>query len=538
MLHALELENFKAFGKRSRIPFAPITLIFGENSAGKSSILQVLNLLKQTRESRDVSAPIAPRTENGIVDLGSFKELIFDHDLERTLSVRIEIKLDVHLSIEFRFKRPSLTEEVLLDQIFIFRKKTPRCIAKFKPVDKSLEFEDFRRGSRFFLNPFLVEKQGYAQSKIPTLKCEWLTKAKAFWLPEFNWCQENSEKIINWINEEKNSLEEFLNRQKETYKTNSPTKSEDLFNESYGQHIHELKSLKDNLDFFKKEYDLNDYICKRRTDEMKTVIGLQGFLPAAIGYSNNITRPLSYIHYRSTDSFDLGDIVMGAGHALETTLESLFPMGPFRRPPERWYIFTGTSPQDVGYRGDLLPDLLFRRPELVEDTNKWLDRLEIGYELDVKPVGTDAGDLFEVRLIDTRRNERVNVALPDVGFGISQLLPFVVQSLVSEKQIISIEQPEVHVHPRLQADLGDLLAAAIQKPRQNQFIIETHSEHLILRLQRLVYEKKINPNDISVIYVSRGAEGAKSQRLRLDEEGDFIDDWPKGFFPERLRELR
>ena len=68
--------------------------------------------------------------------------------------------------------------------------------------------------------------------------------------------------------------------------------------------------------------------------------------------------------------------------------------------------------------------------------------------------------------------------------------------------------------------------------------METHSEHLILRLQRLVREKKIKPEDVSVIYVSRGPEGAKSERLRLDEEGDFIDEWPDGFFPERLRELR
>ncbi len=538
MLHSLELENFKAFGERARIPFAPITLIFGENSAGKSSILQALNLLKQTRESRDVSAPIAPRTENGIVDLGSFKELIFDHDLERTLSMRIEIKLDVYFSIEFRFKRPSLTEEVLLDQVMIYKNKTPRCIAKFKPIDKPLEFEEIRRGTRFLFNPFIVEKQGYAQSRMPTLKCDWLTKAKLFWEHEFNWCQENSEKVINLIKEEKNRLEEHLNRLKETYKRIDQKKSEDSFKDSYRQELQELKSLKQNIDFFTKEYDLNEYISKRHADEMRTIVGLQGFLPAAIGYQENITRSLSFIHYRSSDPLDLGEIVMDTASALETTLESLFPMGPFRRPPERWYIFTGTSPQDVGYRGDLLPDLLFRRPELVEDTNKWLERLEIGYQLEVKPVGTDAGDLFEVRLIDTRRKERVNVALPDVGFGISQLLPFVVQSLVSEKQIISIEQPEVHVHPRLQADLGDLLAAAIQKPRQNQFIIETHSEHLILRLQRLVYEKKINPNDISVIYVSRGAEGAKSQRLRLDEKGNFIDNWPSGFFTERLKELR
>ena len=66
---------------------------------------------------------------------------------------------------------------------------------------------------------------------------------------------------------------------------------------------------------------------------------------------------------RKTDeiTFDVGEVTIAAGRALEGALEALFPMGPFRRPPERWYIFTGTSPQDVGYRGDLLPDLLFRR---------------------------------------------------------------------------------------------------------------------------------------------------------------------------------
>ncbi|MYA70749.1 AAA family ATPase [Candidatus Poribacteria bacterium] len=161
----------------------------------------------------------------------------------------------------------------------------------------------------------------------------------------------------------------------------------------------------------------------------------------------------------------------------------------------------------------------------------------MGYQLEVKSVGSDSSDLFEVRLIDTRRKEPVSVALPDVGFGVSQLLPFIVQSLASDRRIISIEQPEVHVHPKLQADLGDLLAEAIKEPRQNRFIIETHSEHLILRLQRLVRKKEIKPEDISVIYVSRRPEGAKAERLHLDEAGDFIDEWPNGFFLERLREL-
>src|ERR1700730_13935647 len=93
MLRSIQLENFKPFGQRTIIPLAPITLIFGQNSAGKSSILQSLSLLKQTRDSREAEAILLPRTDNGFVDFGSFQELIFDHDLSKTLCIRLEMSL-------------------------------------------------------------------------------------------------------------------------------------------------------------------------------------------------------------------------------------------------------------------------------------------------------------------------------------------------------------------------------------------------------------------------------------------------------------
>ena len=128
------------------------------------------------------------------------------------------------------------------------------------------------------------------------------------------------------------------------------------------------------------------------------------------------------------------------------------------------------------------------------------------------------------------------MSLHDVGFGVSQLLPIIVQSLTKEPQTILLEQPELHIHPRLQADLGNLFAEGALE-RQKQFIIETHSEHLVLRLQRLVREGKLFPEEISILYVSPGGEGSVVTPLRLDEDGDFIDEWPDGFFPERLREI-
>ena len=541
MLHALELENFKAFGKRARIPFAPITLIFGENSAGKSTILQALNLLKQTRESREAGALLLPRDENGIVDLGSFQEMIFDHDLKRTLSIRVETKVDRQLAVEFSFKRPSLEEEVLLDQIEVYYDEPSKCIAKFQPSEATVESEVFWEGTSFLYNPFFRDPRGFPPSKISAIKYVWLTDEVEYWEPEFEWCKENKKDVVSWFEEEKLELEEFFRYQMNAEDGNEQKRSEEELREFHRRIQRELEFLDVDIKFFSLDFDLESYISNRRKEEMNTLLGVQGFLPVGVVSRERLTRVGTLLRRRADDiTFDVSGIAIAAGGALEGTLESLFPMGPFRRGPERWYIFTGTSPQDVGYRGDLLPDLLFRRPKLVEDTNGWLKRLDVGYELKVKPVGTDSGDLFEVRLIDTRRKgkKNIDVALPDVGFGISQLLPFIVQSLVSEKQIISIEQPEVHVHPKLQADLGDLLAEAIKEPRQNQFIVETHSEHLVLRLQRRVYEKKIKPEDVSIIYVSRGPEGAKLQRLHLDEEGDFVDEWPDGFFPERLRELR
>ena len=537
MLQSLELENFKAFGERARIPFAPITLIFGENSAGKSTILQALNLLKQTRESREAGALLLPRTESGIADLGSFQEMLFDHNPKKILSIRVTTKKERELAIEFKFKRSSRGPEVLLVQIGIYDGKSSKHIATFRPSGSTIGPEEFWMGVGFFRS-----SSGLLPSKVTPVKCVRLTKAAAYWKPEFEWCRENKDEIISQLNDEKSDLEDMLKHRIDGENSSERERSDDESQRFVKKLREDLDSLGIDIEFFSSDFDLKTYISERYKEKVKTVLGVEGFLPVGIISSERnpvIARSHSILSWKSDDpAFDIAQLAMVSGHALEQTLTALFPMGPFRRAPERWYIFRGTSPQDVGYRGDLLPDLLFRRPELVEEANEWLKRLDMGYELEVKPVGTDSNDLFELRLIDTRRKERVNVALSDVGFGISQLLPFVVQCLVSEKQIISIEQPEVHVHPRLQADLGELLAEAIKEPRQNRFIVETHSEHLILRLQRLVRKKFLKPEDISVIYISRGPEGAESRRLRLDEGGNFIDNWPKGFFLERLRELR
>jgi len=149
MFKLLELENFKAFGERARIEFAPITLIFGENSAGKSTILQSLCLLKQSIEARGHGAPLCPRVEGGIVDLGSFRELLFDHDTDRTLSLRVDLANDSgspkhdeptprrpeSSGLEFRFRWAKTQKEVQLRELRVFTSDSEQETAVYGATD-------------------------------------------------------------------------------------------------------------------------------------------------------------------------------------------------------------------------------------------------------------------------------------------------------------------------------------------------------------------------------------------------------------------
>jgi hypothetical protein len=419
---------------------------------------------------------------------------------------------------------------VSLLRVQLFDPATDECLARFDHTEITKELR------RMASMPFRPDRR-ISASSVRAARCSYVTKNPALWASAFEALQGRKETLIKVMSELRKMTE-----LKASDEEPNPEVREDVIFERFGKVS--LADLDQAIEFYQSDYNIEQFIERFHPHQLQSIIALEGFIPIRGLAHSGTPRPELLAHEmigrpsRLDWVLDIGQIAASAGRAVEQTLAALFPLGPFRTAPERWYIFTGTCPRDVGYRGHLLPDLLFRRGELVDNANRWLERLDIGYQISIRPLGPEANDLFEVRLVDTRRHPPIDVALPDVGFGISQFLPFLVQSLAANDQIISIEQPEVHIHPRLQADLGDLLAECIREPRQNQFIIETHSEHLALRLQRLVRLKTLMPRDISVVYVSRGPNGATVQPLRLDEEGDFIDDFPGGFFPERLRELR
>ena len=109
--------------------------------------------------------------------------------------------------------------------------------------------------------------------------------------------------------------------------------------------------------------------------------------------------------------------------------------------------------------------------------------------------------------------------------------------------MLAIEQPEIHLHPKLQADLGDVFIESALGENQNRFLLETHSEHMILRILRRIREQSrtpeptITPDDVCVLYVNPTEGGVTVSPMRISPDGQFLDPWPGGFFTERLVEM-
>ncbi len=145
-----------------------------------------------------------------------------------------------------------------------------------------------------------------------------------------------------------------------------------------------------------------------------------------------------------------------------------------------------------------------------------------------------AASMTRLRLWDVDR--RVAVSLQDVGYGVSQVIPVLATAYAAENTIILIEQPEIHLHPALQAELADVFIESATGEQENTFVLETHSEHLILRLLRRIREGALQPDDVAVLFVEPTPAGSQVRHLAIDEDGDFIDEWPGGFFEESFHE--
>ena len=145
------------------------------------------------------------------------------------------------------------------------------------------------------------------------------------------------------------------------------------------------------------------------------------------------------------------------------------------------------------------------------------------------------GEQASITLLDKRQTE---VTLVDVGFGINQVLPVIIEGIgATPGSIICVEQPEIHLHPRLQAKLADMVVETAHEGKQ--WIIETHSEMLIRQIQTRIAnpDDELQESDVSVVYVLRGDESSTIEPLDLDSYGEFKEKWPEGFFDDASKKI-
>ena len=278
----------------------------------------------------------------------------------------------------------------------------------------------------------------------------------------------------------------------------------------------------------------------------------------------------------------LSEIILGPVRLTRDHLTQMTYIGPLREVPPRNFQPQITPDESRWATGISAWDKLYRSGGLVRLVNEWisdqnrlgtkckLERTEfkkifVSSELDrLLENGDDGINFAEVQdlYLDLATHTELKVrdlqtdlllAPSDVGIGISQMIPIVVGAINVRGGILAIEQPELHVHPSIQVGMGDLFIFGIQNYSNaltepgKTLIIETHSEHIILRLLRRIRETKENElpsnveefsaENLSVIFVEMGKNGVEFSQLRVDEEGDFIDQWPQGFFEERIEEL-
>ena len=175
--------------------------------------------------------------------------------------------------------------------------------------------------------------------------------------------------------------------------------------------------------------------------------------------------------------------------------------------------------------------------------NTWLKQLGLEYTANVQPERTIASQkslptLPRWSFTLTHTSNKTILGMQDVGFGVGQVIPVAIEVATLGDGILLLEQPELHLHPAMQATVGQMLADAVQASKTGQIIAETHSEHLVLRMMRLVRERKLSHTSLQILYVDQDADGKSTVvELPLDKYGEFEADWPRGFFDERLNEL-
>lgn len=453
MFKKLRIQNFKGWKDTGEIRMAPITLLFGANSSGKSSIGQFLMMLKQTVESSDRRAVFFPGSRNTAIQLGSYQEMVFQRDIQHRIAFSYEWELNTSLKVT-------------------------------NPATKG-------------------QKKTYSGDHL------------------------SFEAEVALGEEEQHSL--TVNRLE--YKLFKKEESLDSLSISM---VYEPD--KKTYEVAAEKYDL-----KRNTGRVWPIgkpVRFYGFPDEVFAYYQNAR------------------LAQGLNLEHEKLFRSLYYLGPLRTRTERIYSWTGIEPDSVGYVGEnaiaailsaknrkmMLGPKRSAKPfdEVIAQQLKAMGLIE---RFEVKKISEQI-QAYEVKVQAKGSNDLVN--LPDVGVGVSQVLPVIVQCFYAPPgSVIIMEQPEIHLHPSAQSALADVVIDAIlsrekfgrsSQNRNIQLIIETHSEHFLRRLQRRIAEDKISQENVATYFANTTAFPAKLEPLQVDEYGN-IKNWPDNFFGDEMGDI-
>jgi len=625
-IHALRVGNFKAFADTQRIPLKPITLIFGPNSAGKSSFIHSLVFAHEAqfgREKRSLARLDVHHTEVGgsAIDLGGFRQFVHRGQLHKRVEwgaelnvasldskqkqqlaqllapVRI-ISLNISLGIELDDQdRPKNGAEPRVDAIEINGDGTEllrmsrrrvdghsstlrldrlasdhpvfrqilKAIVESATTSEEMRPEDFESANEAItqlLPDLLIRMEQFFPTTVDLLKVEGSDLSPVsmlFPVSKGNRKEDIAQAVRFYLPRTLNDLIKGL--------------ADTLANElKQLQYLGPLRSFPPRHLAFAEHEDANWYagggyawdVVRRDNTVRESVNGWLGSDKLKTPYqlvvqnlipSDELLEPVRAalqtpengpIDFQTAKMILLGNIdeqkeaierIKTHGNIEINRLVQFFrdhqsDLALDASPAEQANVITRivsswnnmTFEERNPQAFELLDDEILTDMETEETAQRVIRIID----------QANLPRFQELTLIDLRTNTRVTHR--DVGIGISQVLPVLVMAYGSRNKLIAMEQPEIHLHPALQAELGDVFIEAALGERKNTFILETHSEHLILRLMRRIREGKIKPEDVGVVFVEPLARGSRFIELGIDEDGDFIDEWPGGFFEESFHE--
>ena len=554
---AITIENFKGIGEPVRVELKPITLLFGPNSAGKSTIIQALHYAREIFERQNLN-PDRTLLGGDSVDLGGFQSLVHNHDTSLPIKLAFELDLSnedlpTYSDGEIQYIGTGLLDNAgsayLLRIVSRVKKATVEVVVKWS-----------KQLVKPYLSTYTVSTNGF-----PLIVIESSPDALQVYISKIN----PFNPIFLEVGIDPEGVREAVISYFDQAMNVEP--NSDDFHEDQP-----ISDLGDALNLILQHMEF-----EQGYSGLTKPINLEGQESSLPRWARNLDMDITWakgIEMEVEPNFIrmLSSLTVGPGELIRDGLRKLCYVGPLREVPGRNHK-PATSPDNSRWSNGLAAydTLFFSDENLIDKVNEWLghkERLDSGYSVHVKTYRELDVDnplmlaLLQGRILDEDMNlgdlllglpvvgrlllrdeaRGIELAPQDIGVGISQVLPVVVAALHHNTGIVAIEQPELHIHPGFQVALGDLFIEQVRERPDLTFILETHSEHLLLRFLRRIREtgeneapdyRSLTPAELAIYFIEPGDTGITVTPIRVDEDGDFIDRWPRGFFAERAGEL-